>query len=166
VPDAGIPIEVVEAARETVRNYKTGSRASGRLWELSGGIARCALCGRAMRPRPVKSQLKSGSTSVFNYYRCSMAYGYSGRCEHTQTYRAEGLEARVSCSLCSETPSGCELRSISSSRRSARFTGATREGLRGRRPPFPGVHRGRSRRGRAASIQVRAAAVELVARSG
>ena len=95
VPDAGIPLEVVEAARETVRNYKTGSRASGRLWELSGGIARCALCGRAMRPRPVKAKLKSGGTSIFNYYRCSRAYGYSGRCEHTQTYRAEGLEARV-----------------------------------------------------------------------
>jgi hypothetical protein len=28
-------------------------------------------------------------------YLCSRAYGYSGRCEHTKTYRAEGLEARV-----------------------------------------------------------------------
>jgi site-specific DNA recombinase len=95
VPDAGVPLEAVEAARETVRTYKTGSRASGRLWELSGGIARCALCGRTMRPRPVKYKLKSGGRSIIKYYRCSRAYGYSGWCEHTQTYRAEALEARV-----------------------------------------------------------------------
>ena len=84
VPDAGIPLEILEAARRTVRNYKTGSKASGRLWELSGGIARCALCGRAIRPRPVTYKLKSGGKSIINYYRCSRAYGYSGRCEHTK----------------------------------------------------------------------------------
>jgi hypothetical protein len=33
--------------------------------------------------------------SVINYYRCSKAYAYSGRCEHTKVYRAEDLEARV-----------------------------------------------------------------------
>ena len=95
VPDAGIPLEVVEAARRTVRNYKRGSNASGRFWELSGCVARCSLCGKAMVPRPVVNKLKSGGRSVFNYYRCSKAYGYNGRCEHTKTYKAEALEARV-----------------------------------------------------------------------
>jgi hypothetical protein len=95
VPDAGIPREVVEAARRTVRDYKKGSKAAGRFWELSGAIARCALCGRAMVPRPVKYKLKSGGNSTIDYYRCSKAYGYSGRCEHTKAYRAEALEGRV-----------------------------------------------------------------------
>jgi hypothetical protein len=95
VPDAGIPLEVVEAARRTVREYKTGSKAAGRFWELSGAIARCSECGRAMVPRPVKYKLKSGGKSVIDYYRCSKAYGYSGRCEHSKVYRAEDLEGRV-----------------------------------------------------------------------
>jgi site-specific DNA recombinase len=95
VPDAGIPLDVLEAARSTVRDYKTGSRASGRVWELSGAVARCALCGRWISPRPVKYKLKDGSEKTINYYRCSKAYGYSGRCEHTKTYRAEDLEERV-----------------------------------------------------------------------
>jgi hypothetical protein len=95
VPDAGIPLDVLEAARRTVRDYKTGSRASGRVWELSGAVARCALCGRSVRPRPVKYKLKDGSEKTMNYYRCSKAFGYSGRCEHTKGYRAEELEGRV-----------------------------------------------------------------------
>jgi site-specific DNA recombinase len=95
VPDAGIPRDVLEEARRIVCSYKTGSRASGRVWELSGGVARCALCGRAIRPRPAKYTLKTGEKKTINYYRCSMAYGYSGRCEHTKTYRAEDLEGRV-----------------------------------------------------------------------
>ncbi len=95
VPDAGIPREVLEAARRTVRNYKTGSKASGRFWELSGTIARCALCQKAIIPRPVRYKLKSGGTSIINYYRCSKAYSYNDRCTHTKVYRAEELEARV-----------------------------------------------------------------------
>ena len=49
IPAAGIPREVVDAARERVKNNKrpakTGKRA---FWELSGGIARCGHCGRAL----------------------------------------------------------------------------------------------------------------------
>jgi hypothetical protein len=95
VPDAGIPFEVVEAARRTVRDYKKGSKAAGRFWELSGAVARCSVCGRAMIARPVTYKLKSSGKSTINYYRCSKTYGYSGRCEHTKVYRAEELEARV-----------------------------------------------------------------------
>ena len=95
VPDAGIPLEVLEAARRTVRDYKTGSKASGRFWQLSGTIARCALCQKAIIPRPVRYKLKSGGTSIINYYRCSKAYSYNDRCTHTKVYRAEELEARV-----------------------------------------------------------------------
>jgi recombinase-like zinc beta ribbon protein len=48
-----------------------------------------------MVPRPVTYKLKSGGTSTINYYRCSKAYGYSGRCSHTSNYRAEDLEGQV-----------------------------------------------------------------------
>jgi hypothetical protein len=43
----------------------------------------------------VTYKLRSGGRSTINYYRCSKAYGYNGRCEHTRVYRAEELEARV-----------------------------------------------------------------------
>ncbi len=95
VPDAGIPLETVEAARGAIRGYKTGSRVRDRFYELSGAVSRCAVCGRAMVARPVTYKLKRGGTSTIHYYRCSKAYGYSGRCEHTTTYRAEELEGRV-----------------------------------------------------------------------
>jgi site-specific DNA recombinase len=48
VPDAGITLDILEAARRTIRDYKTGSKAAGRFWELSGAVARCSECGRAM----------------------------------------------------------------------------------------------------------------------
>jgi hypothetical protein len=95
VPNAGIPREVVDAARRNLGTYKRSSKAAGRFWELSGAIARCSQCGRAMVPRPVTYRLKAGGTSTINYYRCSKAYGYSGRCSHTSNYRAEDLEGQV-----------------------------------------------------------------------
>lgn len=99
VPDAGIPLQTIEAARGAVRGCKTGStglpRVRDRFYELSGAVARCGVCGRAMVARPVTYKLKRGGTSTIHYYRCSKAYGYSGRCEHTRVYRAEELEGRV-----------------------------------------------------------------------
>jgi hypothetical protein len=64
VPDAGIALEVVQTARRTVQDHKTGSKASGRFWELSGGVARCTLCGLVVRPRPVTYKLKPGGKST------------------------------------------------------------------------------------------------------
>jgi site-specific DNA recombinase len=46
VPDAGIRLEHVEAARAAVKdNRRWPSKAGGREWELSGGVARCGSCG-------------------------------------------------------------------------------------------------------------------------
>ena len=95
VPDAGVPLETVEAARSAIRGYKTGARVRERFYELSGAVARCGVCDRAMVARPVTYKLKSGGKSTIHYYRCSKAYGYSGRCEHTTVYRAGELEGRV-----------------------------------------------------------------------
>jgi len=49
VPDSGIPPEMVARARENLEgNVKSVSKNDGRIWELSGGTAMCAECGRHM----------------------------------------------------------------------------------------------------------------------
>jgi site-specific DNA recombinase len=96
VPDSGIPREWVDAARERVKNNRRPSNAGRREWELSGGILRCAECGRAMTahtcPKPKRGR-------VYFYYRCSAgAYKWGGRgteCEAVKHHRAEDLEERV-----------------------------------------------------------------------
>ena len=96
IPDAGIPPETVDAARATVRSYKTGSRVRERFYELSGAVARCGVCDHAMVARPVTYPLKRGGTSTIHYYRCSRAYSYNGHpCGHVRAYKAEDLEGRV-----------------------------------------------------------------------
>jgi DNA invertase Pin-like site-specific DNA recombinase len=66
VPVPGIPCGWVDAARERVNNRKP-SNAGRREWELSGGILRCAECGRAMTahtPAPSRSGTASTSTTA------------------------------------------------------------------------------------------------------
>src|SRR3712207_7410457 len=48
VPDAGIPRELVDAAREAVKDNRRPSRAGNRFWQLSGGLLRCGACDRSM----------------------------------------------------------------------------------------------------------------------
>src|SRR5215211_6180471 len=48
VPDSGIPREWVDAARDTLRGNSVPSSAGRRVWEISGGIATCKVCGRNM----------------------------------------------------------------------------------------------------------------------
>jgi len=80
VPDSGIPRELVDAAREAIKGNRVPSRAGERFWELSGGVGRCAECGRRLRTIHRRKQRKSGPRS-YGYYRCP---GY-----HDQA--AEGL---------------------------------------------------------------------------
>ncbi|MBD0328108.1 MAG: recombinase family protein, partial [Pyrinomonadaceae bacterium] len=95
VPDAGIPQEVVEAARQTVLDYRPTSKVAGRFWELSGAIMRCALCGRAMNPQKTGYTKRSGEKGHVLYYRCPRAYGYDGECSHRKNHRADNLEPSV-----------------------------------------------------------------------
>jgi site-specific DNA recombinase len=67
VPDSGIPREWVDAAREALKNNRRPARAGDREWELSGGLLRCAECGRAMSARTF-SKPKIGRTYL--YYVC------------------------------------------------------------------------------------------------
>ncbi|MGI8540047.1 MAG: recombinase family protein [Rubrobacteraceae bacterium] len=95
VPDSGISPELVEAAREAVKGNRAPSAAGGRFWDLSGGIARCACCGRTLQSRG-RNKKKNGKTYRYHYYRCSGydARGFEG-CENSRFASATKIERQV-----------------------------------------------------------------------
>ena len=66
VPDAGIPREWVDSAREAISDNAKFSRAGGRFWELSG-LLKCSECGCGMLGN---SPTPGSSKKVHHYYRC------------------------------------------------------------------------------------------------
>ena len=90
VPDAGIPKEWVLAAREAIKDNVWSSSAGDRVWELTGGILRCAECGRAMSVNYIRAKDRG-------YYRCAARYngGLENACSMSRTMRAEVVGARV-----------------------------------------------------------------------
>lgn len=94
VPDAGIPRQLVDAARQNLKEKLTRkpSMAALRFWELSGSILRCGCCGRAFSSIPVSSK---GKPRRF-YYRCpTRAVNGLEACQMRTNYRAEKIEAQV-----------------------------------------------------------------------
>jgi site-specific DNA recombinase len=92
VPNSGVPREVVEAARENIKNNAKPSAAGERFWELSGGILRCGVCGCHMRIRSAWN--KKGSTRRY-YYTCGKSNTDKSACHHRKNHRAADLEAEV-----------------------------------------------------------------------
>ena len=93
VPDSGIPREWVDAARGGLKDNRRPANAGRREWELSGGIARCAECGRAMCARACS---KPKSARTYFYYCCSAGgFNKSNLCSARTHHRAGELEARV-----------------------------------------------------------------------
>ena len=91
IPDAGIPLEVVERARHRVENNRSPARGGDRLWELSKGILRCAKCGRAMQVLTMTPRAKS-----YNYYYCqSTRAGAIDPCTMRTHIPAEAIEEEV-----------------------------------------------------------------------
>jgi hypothetical protein len=90
VPDAGIPKEWVLAAREAIKDNVWSSSAGDRVWELTGGILRCAECGRALSVNYIRAKDRG-------YYRCAARYngGLENACSMSRTMRAEVVGARV-----------------------------------------------------------------------
>jgi site-specific DNA recombinase len=90
VPDAGIPKEWVLAAREAIKDNVWSSSAGDRVWELTGGVLRCAECGRAMSVNYIRAKGRG-------YYRCAARYngGLENACSMSRTMRAEVVGARV-----------------------------------------------------------------------
>jgi site-specific DNA recombinase len=94
VADSGIPREWVDLAREAIKNNVKLSQNDNRPWELSGGIARCAECGWAMRAHSVRS---GKSKHVNHYYHCSRVnVEYAQKtCPNRKSHRADRLEPMV-----------------------------------------------------------------------
>jgi site-specific DNA recombinase len=93
VPDSGVPLECVDAARETIENNQRNSNAGRRFWELSGGILRCGTCGYAMVSHTTTPTAKSG---MYFYYVCRTRYIKGrGACTGTKHFPVAELEARV-----------------------------------------------------------------------
>lgn len=92
VPDAGVPREVVDAARAAIKDNRPSSNAGRRFWQLSGGVIRCSECGNALAPQTSK---RKGGRDYF-YYMCSRGAS-SGRldCANRKCFRAEQIERTV-----------------------------------------------------------------------
>ena len=108
VPDAGVSREVVEAARQSLKdNARKPSKAAKRFWELSGGILRCDECGHTLRPN---SAHKKKSGGRFHYYSCRSRYntGPSRDAPTGNTCGRSRSRSRYgdSCADCCGTPSG------------------------------------------------------------
>jgi site-specific DNA recombinase len=93
VPNSGIPREWVDAARDVLKGNSVPSSAGRRVWELSGGIAKCAECGRNMMIHSVLAERAKGRRF---YYRCRTRNrdGAEG-CGHRKCHRADEVEPRV-----------------------------------------------------------------------
>lgn len=90
VPDSGIPPDMVTRAREALKgNVKSVSRNDGKIWELSGGVAVCAECGRHM----VAYTTRNSRQKTYHYYRCSNREHQA--CSNMKHRRAGWLEKKV-----------------------------------------------------------------------
>lgn len=97
VPDAGIPLETVEAARRRLEGNTAFSKTNDREWELSGGILRCGCCGRSMATHHTcyRSKKTGQKTRHYHYYRCQNAITYPERCDRRRSYPSGALEEKV-----------------------------------------------------------------------
>jgi site-specific DNA recombinase len=95
VPDCGVPREIVDLAREQIKDNRRPSSAGHRFWELSSGIGRCAACNCVLRSRK-RSKTKGGRRYTYFYYRCPEfdSHGSKG-CENSRHASATKLEGQV-----------------------------------------------------------------------
>jgi site-specific DNA recombinase len=95
VPYAGIPREVVDAARAAIKDNRRPSSAGRRFWELSGGVLRCSICGHSMATRSIRA---NAGKFFHHYYYCrNHRNNRNGApaCTNRKNLRALDLEGRV-----------------------------------------------------------------------
>jgi len=93
LPYASIPREVVDAAREAIKDNRRPSSAGRRLWELSGGILRCGECDHSTVTQSVRAH---SGTHYHHYYYCrNHRHHGDAECANRKHYRAVDLEGRV-----------------------------------------------------------------------
>jgi site-specific DNA recombinase len=89
VPDSGIPRDLVDAARDTIKNNQRSASRKHRFWELAGGITRCGGCGRVMYANTITNR------NNLHYFRCPTRRDNGKEaCEVTHR-RADVIEAEV-----------------------------------------------------------------------
>lgn len=87
VSDAGLDRATVDRAREGVEGNRAASSAGDRSWEFSGGILRCASCGRSMHA--YRRAKRGGGHN--NYYRCRPSSTVDV-CPNRRSHPADRLE--------------------------------------------------------------------------
>jgi len=94
VPESGIPPELVDAARDAIKDNRSTSRAGRRIFDLSGGVLFCSDCGRRMIGTSVLDP-KTGRR--YFYYECTrLRNADSRRCvAKIRRVRADVLEPRI-----------------------------------------------------------------------
>ncbi len=95
IVDSGIPPELIDEARAAVKDNRRPSRVHERAWELSGGIAFCATCGRRMAVHTNVYKKKSGEKSLYFYYRCPEGIRWNHACTNRKNLPAKGIEEQV-----------------------------------------------------------------------
>jgi site-specific DNA recombinase len=93
IPSIGLDAETVEKARSAIAGNVRPASSGARFWELSGGLARCAHCGRTMRGQNNTSG-KTGKKSF--YYVCPIKINETSAACENRYHRAERLEEYVS----------------------------------------------------------------------
>jgi site-specific DNA recombinase len=91
VPDAGVPRDIVDRAREAIKDNRPPSSAGHRYWQLSGRILYCGVCGRSMTPRTVRG--RSNRPKLYCYYACLPKD--RAACSNRKKLRAQDTEALV-----------------------------------------------------------------------
>jgi len=93
VPDAGVSLQWVDAAKKRVHQNVRISLAGQRLWELSGGVLYCGGCDKRMVPDRSRS---SSNRQYHFYYRCNTKHKRGkDACPMPKSFRADRLEPLV-----------------------------------------------------------------------
>jgi hypothetical protein len=93
IPDSGVPREWVDLARKNIQGNRKKSALGKRFWELSGGIARCDICGHTLTTQMTYNR----RGKLYFYYSCRTFYE-KGRdiCPGRMNFRAAKLDLTFS----------------------------------------------------------------------
>ena len=95
VPDAGVPAEDVDRARDALRHNEKCLLVWRRFWELSGGIFRCAECGRALVAMTTLKGPKGRRRRMFYYMCATRRQRGKHACSFSKSMNAERAESAV-----------------------------------------------------------------------